>query len=328
MPDVTIIIVNYNGEQYVKRLFESLSNQTYKDFEVIVVDNLSMDKSLEYIQKFKGKLKLRILKNSKNMGFCYANNSALHLSLGKWVVFLNNDTYVADNWLEELVKRAVSPDNPAIVVSQIVDEGSQSPNYGCFFDIYGASLSNHTYKSDNFFYGCGASLLVEKDVLSKIGGLDVALFMYQDDTDLCWQTRLLNRKIVCSPLSICYHIKPRLGIESLLDVPVWKFYLAHPKNRVRVAIKNYSTKNLLKRLPIVLNLICLRSWLLTFRNKTPVYLQAVAKGFLWNITNLENTLKSRYIIQQFRTIDDDKIQNFLVPFSIEIYSFKGLKNVS
>jgi GT2 family glycosyltransferase len=327
-PLVSIIIVNYNGSRYLHKLFDSLSKQTLNDFELIIVDNASCDNSLDIIRQILSNQILfstTILKNNENLGFCIANNKGVEIAKGDYVILLNNDTYVDKLWLEELVKRARASDNPVAVVSCIIDEDSNLPHYGNLYDIYGASLERTTSTEYDFFYGCGASLLIQRDIFEKVGGLDSAFFMYQDDPDLCWQLRLLNLKIVCAKKSICYHLKPSENmISANLKMPVLEFYLAHSRNRLRVLVKNYSYRSLLKRLPLTVVLIQLRAIILILKNRTPDYLKASIRGLLWNIRYLSSTLRERFKIQKMREVNDCSIEKYMLPYSIELRSIKFL----
>jgi GT2 family glycosyltransferase len=324
-PLVSIIIVNYNGEKFLKSLFQSLFNQTFISFEVIVVDNASIDNSVKVIEEILSisKIRIKLVRNNRNAGFCISNNQGLRLARGLYIVFLNNDTLVSPTWLQELIDTVESKDKPAAAVSRIVNEGSNLADYGTYYDLYGASLEKTTFSDDIFFYGCGASLLIRKDVLEKIGRLDEELFMYQDDPDLCWRIRLLNQKIVCSNNSICYHLKSSPTIaEANLRMSVWEFYYAHSRNRIRILLKNYAYKNLFKRLPLVVALVQMRALLLAVVNRNPNYLTAGLKGLIWNGRMLSSTLKERYKLQSIRLVDDEEIEKFMLPYSIELSSFR------
>lgn len=310
------------------KLFDSLSKQALNDFEVIIVDNASYDNSLDIIGQMLSNqilFPIIVLKNKENLGFCISNNQGLEFAKGDYVALLNNDTYVDTAWLEELVKRAKSSDNPAAVVSCIIDKDSNLSHYGNLYDIYGASLERTTSTVAEFFYGCGASLLIRRDILEKVGGLDSVFFMYQDDPDLCWRLRLLNLKIVCAEKSICYHLKSSENmISANLKMPVWEFYLAHSRNRLRVLVKNYSYRSLLKRLPLTIVLIQLRAIILSSKNRTPNYLKALVRGLLWNIRYLKGTLRERFKIQQMREVNDCAIEKYMLSYSIELWSIKFL----
>ncbi len=101
---VSIIIPNWNGKDLLADCLGSLNKQTFKDFEIILVDNGSSDDSIEYISNHFPKTK--VIKLDKNYGFAKAINSGVKNSMAKYVVFLNNDTEVDKSWLENLVKCA------------------------------------------------------------------------------------------------------------------------------------------------------------------------------------------------------------------------------
>jgi GT2 family glycosyltransferase len=161
--------------------------------------------------------------------------------------------------------------------------------------------------------------------LDKVGAFDAALFMYQDEVDLCWRIRLAGYKISYAAEAICYHFgSPTDILEYNLRMPVWKFYYIHGKNRIRVLIKNYSYSNLIKRLPGTLTLIYTRGLMLTVINKNPKYLLAVLKGSIWNVLNIRDTINQRRIVQHFRKINDNQIQQFMLTYSLELAAFKEL----
>lgn len=104
--DVSIILVNYNGKKYIDRLFESLYELRHDDFsfQVIFVDNNSMDGSVEYLEgkKYEEKLNLKIVEAGSNLGFAGGNNKGVEEATGEYIVFLNNDTVVDEMWLTNL----------------------------------------------------------------------------------------------------------------------------------------------------------------------------------------------------------------------------------
>ncbi len=323
---VSIVIVNYNGAKYLKKLFESLLNQTFTDFQIIFVDNASSDNSLQIAHEFFSSkaLDIFLIENRENTGFCVGNNMAFSIASGDYVVLLNNDTYVEPDWLDELIKRVQFKDSPGIVVSKIITNGL--PNYGSFFDIYGASLARSSPTDQNFFYGCGASLLIKKELIQKTGGLDPDFFMYKDDPDICWRVKLLDQNIVCAQKSTCYHLKPSSdgAVNANLDMPVWEFRYAHARNRFRLLLKNYSCYNLLKRLPVVFLIVNLRALFLSFRNKNSLYITEFLKGILWNLKVLKGTLQLRQKIQTMRKVSDKQIEKYLITYSLELWSLKLL----
>ncbi len=108
MPLVSIIVVNYNGEGLIKDCFSGLKNQSFKDFEIIVIDNASSDGSLceiqKYLEKYSMEPLIKIISLSSNSGFTGGNIEGKKHAKGEYIALLNNDTQADEMWLEELVK--------------------------------------------------------------------------------------------------------------------------------------------------------------------------------------------------------------------------------
>ena len=104
-PLVSIVIPNWNGKHFLEECLESLKHQTFKDFETILVDNGSTDRSVEFVSERYGDF-VRLLQHSKNLGVAAGNNTGIRSSRGRFVIFLNNDTVAQPDWLEKLVAAA------------------------------------------------------------------------------------------------------------------------------------------------------------------------------------------------------------------------------
>ena len=98
---VSVIITNWNGKQHLEECLDSLSKQTFKGFETILVDNGSSDRSVEFTEKNFPAVK--IVRLDKNEGFCRGNNIGLQHARGDFIALLNNDTMVDIHWFEELI---------------------------------------------------------------------------------------------------------------------------------------------------------------------------------------------------------------------------------
>ncbi|MCL4552356.1 MAG: glycosyltransferase family 2 protein, partial [Candidatus Marsarchaeota archaeon] len=98
---MTVIVVNWNGRRYLESCLSSILAQTYRNLEVVLVDNGSTDRSVEFVaERFP---EVRVLVNQENVGFAAANNQAIEVTRGEYVALLNNDTYADPAWLERLV---------------------------------------------------------------------------------------------------------------------------------------------------------------------------------------------------------------------------------
>src|SRR3972149_10077140 len=169
-PQITISIVNLNGKNYLGPCLDSIKEMEYPmdRIEIIVVDNGSTDGSAEFIKKNYPDIK--IIKNSKNMGFAYANNQAAKNAAGQYLAFLNNDTRVDRNWLIELLKPIYN--NSTVVASgskvlsidgKTLDFAGSMINFeGKGFQIdYGVSTDKDKHKEYRYllFINGGAMLI-------------------------------------------------------------------------------------------------------------------------------------------------------------------------
>ena len=100
-PYVSIIILNYNGQNYIRRCVESVLNSEYDNFELIIVDNNSADNSFDIVKSEFHDDRIRFIRNNKNLGFASGNNLAVNYAKGEYIVLLNVDTEVHLKWLAE-----------------------------------------------------------------------------------------------------------------------------------------------------------------------------------------------------------------------------------
>jgi len=317
---VSIIILNYNGKKFLQKLFHTLEKQTYKDFEVIFVDNASNDESLKELEEILSRknvnFDVKVVRNSKNFGYCKGNNIGLMYASGEYIVFLNNDTFLASTWLEELVK--VLEENPKIGACQsrlILAGTSIVRSDGFILDIYGwtqrfiRNKKNTTPKAP--FYLAGASLIVRKTVLNHVGSFDPKLFF--GDYDLSWRIKLAGYQLESCVNSICYHYG-RHATKILFKDFMEAFH--NFKEIIRVFIKNYSLKSLVKRLPPAIMVMLISATYSSLKHKNPIYLGMLVKAIALNLKNLKNTLLRRRRIQFLRKLDDKEIEKKMSSYPV------------
>lgn len=205
-PLVSIIIVNYNGKSYLERCLKSLTKINYHNTEIILVDNNSSDSSLEFIKN--NYPNIIILKLDKNYGFAKPNNIASKIAKGKYFLFLNNDTEVTPNFIDELLYVSESDPNVAILQSLLLKSNDEVDSSGDFIDGLGISYSSKKIpdKTEIIFSAKGASMLVRFDAFEKLCGFDESFFASFEDVDLGWRAWILGYKIMIVPQSIVYHI--------------------------------------------------------------------------------------------------------------------------
>jgi GT2 family glycosyltransferase len=327
---VSIIIVNYNGEKFIEKLIQSLSQQTYNNFEVIFVDNASRDRSVRILmnlvrEKFKN-IDIKLICNSVNLGFCGGNATGLKYCTGKYVVLLNNDTFVDAKWLDEMVKVLDNDDTIAICQSRLIDARTgQLQAIGGFQGVYGKGSCHPNIRVnkvgssilvESFFYGIGASIMIRKEALIKCGGFDDKLFL--GDVDLSWKIRLLGYRIVTNPASICYHYGSYATKKYIRSVQL----LYHVfREKLRILLKMYSLSYLVKRIPIWAIISLMHAIYLTIRDKKP-YLFSWFKAVMWNVKYCKDTLLLRRVIQRNRKVNDVQIEQYMLPYPSEIYELR------
>ena len=333
---VSIIIPIYNGESRIEELINSLMVQTYKNIEIITVDNNSTDDSISILKKIDNeKIPLKIFSNKKNEGYCGGCNKGIEKANGEFLLFLSQDRIMNFDWIEKTIKEINKNEETCCVIGKVIREGATSAEYGHSYDIYGSVLINSIPKESNLFFG-GGTVLIKKTILDKIGFFDPEFFIYQEDVDICWRIRLTGKKIKIVENAICqnkgggisdtfydsnnYQIK---FDKELINMPIYKFYYSQ-KNRIRTMLKNYSTKNIWKRIPISIIMIFLRGIFMSIKNRNLAYLVAVFRGYFWNIQYLKNTLQSRKKIQKNRVVNDHEIEKYMINHSIEI---EGIKKI-
>ncbi len=257
-PLVTISVVNLNGKDYLGECLSSIKEMEYPmdKIEIIVVDNGSTDESVEFIKENYPDIK--IIKNSKNMGFAFANNQAAKNAAGQYVAFLNNDTRVDRNWLIELLKpiycNAITVASGSKVLSmdgKTIDFAGSMINFeGKGFQIdYGLPAAKDNHNEYLYFpFVNGGAMLINRQVFLDAGGFDEDFFAYYEDVDLGWRLWILGYKVIFSPKSIVYHHHHGTSKEFGED----KLRFLKERNSLYSVFKNYDDENLPKVLSATL----------------------------------------------------------------------------
>lgn len=326
-PLVSIIIVNHNGKHHLNTCFNSILKTDFPSFETILVDNQSTDGSIEYVrEKFKW---VKVIKNDSII-YPEANNIGVNNSMGKYIVFLNNDTEVDKNWLKELVN--VIEKYPKVAACtckvKLFSNRSLLNSAGMECDIYGFAFSRGLICRDNFevdkgqydkleevFATYSAAMMIRKDVFAKIGGFNKDFGFHYEEIDLSWRARLAGYKILYVPRAVVYH---KMGGAKSVYTVKNKYFIE--KNRLRTMIQNYSLSMLFKILPFYFTLKSLEFSLYIGFRKFNDSLE-IALGVLNTIKKLPRILRERKSVQRFRKVKDDEIVKYMKRYSIELSMF-------
>lgn len=254
-PRVAIIIINWNGRQHLAACLPSLAGQSYRDFEIILVDNGSTDDSLAWVRSHFPQI--RILENPSNQGFAAPNNQAIRASQGEFVVLLNNDTVADPAWLATLV--AVADHDPAIgmVASKMLlaERPGTIDSAGIALDRSGLAWGIAAGQPDlpappgtvvDVFGASGGAALYRRSMLDEIGLFDEEFFAYLEDVDLAWRAQWAGWRAVYAADAVVYHHHSATSNR----VPHFKSRLLG-RNKLWLLAKNYPFPQLLWYLPLI-----------------------------------------------------------------------------
>lgn len=299
---ISIIIVNYNGKKWLKKCFNSLTCQTYRNFEIIFVDNGSIDGSIEFVKDNYKDDRVKIIKSDKNLGFAGGNNLGIKNSGGKYLLLLNNDTQFKNDFLEKLYSYLIESRLDVVAPREADYNGNPLPYaFNRTIDIFGHPffLKN---KTKNIFYLQGICLLLSRRIYELTGGLDSDFFMYFEETDWFWRLNLLNKKFGIKKDVFVHHAGSGTAGKGIQ----YNTFLWRNQNTLQMLLKNYSWYSLVWVLPIYFlqNIAEIFFFFFMFRPKISLsYIQ----GWLFNIVNINRTLRKRKWIQNNRLVADGEI---------------------
>ena len=314
-PLVSIIILNYNSGTWLTDCVNSILKTNYQNYEIIVIDNLSIDNSHKICkEKFN---QIILIENNENLGYCEGNNVGIRKAKGDFLVILNPDTLVEPNWLDELInafsKYGDGIYQPKILASTehdlILSTGNMVQLFGFGFSRGKGEKHSNQYEEDQQInYASGTCLFTSSKIMKSLSGFDSFLFAYHDDLDLCWRASLEGIKSYYIHTSIIYH--PIEGYSFKWSP--FKFYLME-RNRLYCLFTHYSRVTILKILP---SLILVDLAVTGFYAKRGLLLVKIRTN-LNILKNLRKICKRYSEIQKTRKISDKEIiQNF--PDNIDV----------
>ncbi|MDO8638521.1 MAG: glycosyltransferase family 2 protein [Candidatus Daviesbacteria bacterium] len=312
-PLVSIIIVNWNGGVIMIDCLKSLEKLNYSNWELILIDNGSVDGSEDSVKNFKLNFKKNILiKNNSNLGFAKANNQGLLNTKGEYVLLLNNDTKVTPDFLNILIEKMESDKSIGVVQPKIflMDKKDYLDNTGTYLTKIGflehwgfmQKDGNEFNKEREIFSAKGACLLFRKSIAEKVGLFDDKFFNYFEESDFCWRVWISGFKVMFIPDTYIYH---KLGYSSKKQKQVVVNYHSM-KNMLCAMIKNLEINNLVTIGGTHLFLIIGLSFYYLLKFRLGQFLM-VWRAIFWNISNIEETLQKRKKIQQYRKATDKDI---------------------
>lgn len=216
MTDLSIIIVTFNNEGTIGSCLKSISEKIKSNYQIIVVDNNSQDKTVQEIKK--SNIAVELIQQSENLGFSKGNNIGVKKALAKLFFFLNPDTLIVDLDIERIV-RMIEEEKVGIVAPKLMlKNGTPQPSV--------TNFPTHTRAILEYWFGFknsyrqyvpvsdkpieieavyGAALFIKSEIFESAGRFDEKYFVYFEDLSLCKKIHQLGLKIIYDPLSIVEH---------------------------------------------------------------------------------------------------------------------------
>ncbi|MXS83192.1 glycosyltransferase family 2 protein [Nitrosomonas oligotropha] len=299
-PFISVIVVNYNSGEMLSKALSALAEQTYANFEVVVIDNHSMDNSWQAAEKTN--FPCRLVRLNENTGFAAANNLAVADYIqSDWIFFLNPDAYPEPECLEVIVKNINRIPDVDCFACALIDANKPShlDGLGDAYHISGLHWrSGHGYPCDitpnqpvEIFSACAAAAIYRTGTYRRLGGFDEAYFAYSEDVDLGFRLRLIGGKSLLLPDAKVHHVGSGItGSSSDFSV-----YHGH-RNLTWTFIKNMPSPLIFILLPVHLAMILYVGFFYAASGRLRLYLQAKIDAF----KHIGSLLKERKKIQSQR----------------------------
>ncbi len=301
-PFVSIIILNYNGADFLENCLRSISLQDYDNYEVIIVDNASTDCSLAKAQKkFQD---IRIICNETNLGYAEGNNVGVRHAKGEFVVLLNNDTIVNTGWLAGLVE-AVQPSDVAVASSLVITEGIPPRYYekNGSINFLGHNIMRCFENPSDIFFASGTSLIYKKNILGI--PFDPDNFLYSEDVYLSLKARFMGFKVKHTNRSRLNHIGSATSAKQ--SNSLMTYY--QERNRILNILLFFSGKTILKIFPFLLLNIIMKVLASVFSRKWA--LTGIIKAYIWFPLNLHTIIKKRKSLYCVQRVSEKEVISYM-----------------
>ena len=251
---VSVTIVTYNSGRFIKRCLESVLEQNYPNMEVVVIDNASTDGTVDILEQFQDRC--RIHYNDENIGFAAAQNQAIGLSNGEWVLTLNPDVLLLTNFIQALVDAAQMDPKVGTVCGKLLTirasfdlpEKQLVDSTGIYFtpmlrhlDRGSQEVDNGHYLNVEYVFGATAAAALYRrsmieDVAIQNEFFDPDFFVYREDADVAWRAQLMGWRCIYTPIARGYHVRNVLPGNRRALPP--EINMHSVKNRFLMRIKN------------------------------------------------------------------------------------------
>ncbi|MCR4890659.1 MAG: glycosyltransferase family 2 protein [Lachnospiraceae bacterium] len=283
MREVTVIIPNYNGRECLGGCLQSLKDQNFRDFDVIVVDNASHDGSLEEAER--DYPEAAYIRLEQNFGFSRAVNEGIKASKTPFVLLLNNDTCAEPDFVENLLA-AIKEDEKIFSVAakmlqqkapdRIDDAGDLYCAFGWAFARAKGKHRDRCSKRCNIFAACAGAAIYRRSILDEIGWFDEFHFAYLEDVDIGYRARIMGYRNVYEPKALVYHLGSGATGSRYNDFKV----RISARNNMYLIMKNMPALQILLNLPFLLLGFGIKAVFFLIRGYGRPYFSGLKRGYL------------------------------------------------
>jgi GT2 family glycosyltransferase len=317
---VSVTIVTYNSGRFIKRCLESVLEQKYPQLEVVVVDNASTDGTVDILEPFAGRC--RLYYNDENLGFAAAQNQAIALAQGEFILTLNPDVLMLPNFIQALVEAAYMDPKAGTVCGKLLSilsnfdlpDRQLVDSTGIYFTPMLRHLDRGSQEVDNghflnfeyVFGATAAAALYRRAMIDDISiqgeFFDPDFFVYREDADVAWRAQLMGWRCLYTPMARGYHVRNVLPGNRRALPPVINMHSV--KNRFLLRIKNM-TPDLYRR-----NWLSITARDLVVFGACLLHAHSSLKAFVYLARNWKRVMAKRHEIMRRRKAKDDYIASW------------------
>lgn len=293
MKKTTVVIPNYNGMAYLQECLNSLSQQAYS-FDTIVVDNGSQDGSGSFIKENFPEVVLISL--PENLGFCRAVNIGIKASKTPYVLLLNNDVKVKEDFVKNLEHALEKRKDYFSMGAKMLSmkEPDRIDDAGDFYCALGWAFARGKGKEEKryqkpgqVFAACGGAAIYRKEILEEIGYFDENHFAYLEDVDIGYRAKIYGYKNGFCPQAVVYHAGSGFSGSRYNEFKV----TLSSRNSMYVIGKNMPFFQILLNSPFLLAGILIKWIFFTRKSMGKLYIQGIMKGIYGYLTKVRKEKK-------------------------------------